>query len=291
MVSELRRNWMDNEEYLKQGQDNENTNIEVDLLLEGIYRLSGFDFREYNRSSISRRIYYRMKLENISTISRLLEKIIHERSFLEQILNDFSINVTEMFRNPSFFKAFRKEVIPKLRDHKEIRIWHAGCATGEEVYSMAILLEEEGLMEKAVIYATDMNEHVLQKASLGAFPLNKMQAYTKNYILAGGANAFSEYYKTDQQYAYFHESLLKNIIFAQHNLVTDQSFNEFHVIICRNVLIYFTQSLQNKVQKLFYESLSKGGFLGLGDKETLRFADVMPHYRDVAENERLYQKI
>ncbi|PKG24226.1 CheR family methyltransferase [Niallia nealsonii] len=282
---------MDNEEYLKRDQDNENTNIEVDLLLEGIYRLSGFDFREYNRSSISRRIYYRMKLDNIPTISRLLERIIHERSFLEQILNDFSINVTEMFRNPSFFKVFRTEVIPKLRDHKEIRIWHAGCATGEEVYSMAILLEEEGLMEKAVIYATDMNEHVLQKASLGAFPLNKMQAYTKNYILAGGTNAFSEYYKTDQQYAYFHESLLKNIIFAQHNLVTDQSFNEFHVIICRNVLIYFTQSLQNKVQKLFYESLSTGGFLGLGDKETLRFADVIHHYRDIAENERLYQKL
>lgn len=291
MASEVRRNAMDSEEYWNLGHNDENINIEIDLLLDGIYRLSGFDFREYNRSSISRRIYYRMKLDNIPTISRLLEKVIHEKTFLEKILNDFSINVTEMFRNPSFFKAFRTKVIPKLRDYKEIRIWHAGCATGEEVYSMAILLEEEGLMEKAVIYATDMNEHVLQKASLGAFPLNKMQAYTKNYILAGGINAFSEYYKADQQYAYFHDSLLKNIIFAQHNLVTDQSFNEFHVIICRNVLIYFTQSLQNKVQKLFYESLSAAGFLGLGDKETLRFTEVMPYYREITENERLYQKL
>ncbi|MGE7796033.1 CheR family methyltransferase [Lysinibacillus fusiformis] len=272
-------------------QLNKQTNLEIDLLLEAIYRLSGYDFRQYNRSSISRRIFNRMRINSIPTISRVQEKVIHDQGFLEQLLNDFSINVTEMFRNPSFFKAFREKVIPALRDYQEIRIWHAGCATGEEVYSMAILLQEEGLIDKAVIYATDMNEQVLEKAKKGVFPIHKMQAYTKNYMLAGGAHAFSEYYKTDYQYAYFHPTLLKNIIFAQHNLVTDQSFNEFHVVLCRNVLIYFSPQLQSQVHHLFYESLSDNGFLCLGDKETLRFEEVISNYREVVGNERIYQKI
>ncbi|EAZ85299.1 protein-glutamate O-methyltransferase CheR [Lysinibacillus fusiformis] len=272
-------------------QLNKQTNLEIDLLLEAIYRLSGYDFRQYNRSSISRRIFNRMRINSIPTISRVQEKVIHEQEFLEQLLNDFSINVTEMFRNPSFFKAFREKVIPALREYQEIRIWHAGCATGEEVYSMAILLQEEGLIDKAVIYATDMNEQVLEKAKKGVFPIHKMQAYTKNYMLAGGSHAFSEYYKTDYQYAYFHPTLLKNIIFAQHNLVTDQSFNEFHVVLCRNVLIYFSPQLQSQVHHLFYESLSDKGFLCLGDKETLRFEEVISNYREVVGNERIYQKI
>ncbi|MFJ7699576.1 CheR family methyltransferase [Lysinibacillus fusiformis] len=272
-------------------QLNKQTNLEIDLLLEAIYRLSGYDFRQYNRSSISRRIFNRMRINSIPTISRVQEKVIHDQEFLEQLLNDFSINVTEMFRNPSFFKAFREKVIPTLREYQEIRIWHAGCATGEEVYSMAILLQEEGLIDKAVIYATDMNEQVLEKAKKGVFPIHKMQAYTKNYMLAGGAHAFSEYYKTDYQYAYFHPTLLKNIIFAQHNLVTDQSFNEFHVVLCRNVLIYFSPQLQSQVHHLFYESLSDQGFLCLGDKETLRFEEVISNYREVVGNERIYQKI
>ncbi|WP_342559928.1 protein-glutamate O-methyltransferase CheR [Psychrobacillus sp. FSL W7-1457] len=264
--------------------------LEVDFLLEAIYRLSGFDFRQYNKSSISRRIHNRMKINGISTITGLLEKVIHEEGYLEQLLNDFSINVTEMFRNPSFFKAFREEVVPILREYPEIRIWHAGCATGEEVYSMAILLEEEGLKDKAVIYATDMNEQVLDKASKGIFPIQKMQAYTKNYMLAGGNKAFSEYYQADYQHAYFHPSLLENIIFAQHNLVTDQSFNEFHVIICRNVLIYFNSELQEQVQELFYQSLSPEGVLGLGDKETLKFSRVMENYQELVGSERIYQR-
>lgn len=196
-----------------------------------------------------------------------------------------------MFRNPSFFKAFREKVIPILREYPEIRIWHAGCATGEEVYSMAILLQEEGLIERSIIYATDMNEQVLEKAKKGAFPIHKMQAYTKNYMLAGGAHAFSEYYQTDYQYAYFHPTLLKNIIFAQHNLVTDHSFNEFHVVLCRNVLIYFSPKLQSQVHHLFYESLSDKGFLCLGDKETLRFEEIISKYREIVGYERIYQKM
>lgn len=272
-------------------ENNEHANLELDLLLETIYRLSGFDFRQYNRASISRRVYNRMKINNISTISRLQDKVIHEEGYLTQLLNDFSINVTEMFRNPSFFKALRNLVIPQLRHLPEIRIWHAGCATGEEVFSMAILLEEEGLLDKAVIYATDMNERVLEKARQGVFPIQRMQAYTKNYMLAGGNHAFSEYYKTDFQFAYFHSFLKKNIIFAQHNLVTDQSFNEFHLILCRNVLIYFSPPLQNQVHRLFYDSLSVNGFLCLGDKETLRFEEIISHYDEVATSEKIYQKI
>lgn len=268
----------------------EYTDLEIDLLLKAVFRLSGYDFRLYNRSSITRRIENRMRISNLSTITELTNMIIHNKDYLHQILNDFSINVTEMFRNPSFFKAFREEIIPKLRDFPQIRIWHAGCATGEEVFSMAILMEEEGLMDKTVIYATDMNEDVLEKAKNGVFPIHKMQAYTKNYQLAGGKESFSQYYKTDRQYAYFHKSLLENIIFAQHNLVTDQSFNEFHIIICRNVLIYFTQKLQNQVHHLFYESLMNGGFLGLGDKETLRFIDIVSNYNEVNNSERIYQK-
>jgi chemotaxis protein methyltransferase CheR len=267
------------------------TNMEIDLLLDAIYRLSGFDFSQYVRSSILRRIYNRMKIDHIPTITRLLEKIIHEEAYIEKLLNDFSINVTEMFRDPSFFKAFRTEVIPILRELPEIRIWHAGCASGEEVFSMAILLEEEGLIDKTVLYATDMNEHVLEKAKQGIFSLHKMKAYTKNYIQAGGTNAFSEYYKTDHLHAYFRSSLLKNIIFAQHNLVTDQSFHEFHVIICRNVLIYFTPELQDKVHALFYESLCKKGFLGLGNKESLYFTKAMDSYTEFVGDARIYRKL
>lgn len=284
---------MDNEYHNSEQEiiNRHHEDLEIDLLLDAVYRLSGFDFRQYNRSSISRRIYNRMKVNGIPTISQAIERVIHEEGFLEQLLNDFSINVTEMFRNPEFFKTFREEIIPQLRDYPEIRIWHAGCSTGEEVFSMAILLKEEGLLEKSTIYATDMNENVLEKASQGIFPLQKMKAYTTNYMLAGGNHAFSEYYKTDHQYAYFQPCLLKNIIFAQHNLVTDQSFNEFHVIICRNVLIYFTAALQNQVHHLFYESLSPNGFLGLGDKETLRFADVMLKYKENEGKDRIYQKV
>ena len=272
-------------------ENNQHANLELDLLLEAIYRLSGYDFREYNRASISRRVYNRMKITNTPTISRLQEKVIHEEGYLTQLLNDFSINVTEMFRNPSFFKALRTEIIPMLRDYPEIRIWHAGCATGEEVFSMAILLEEEGLLDKASIYATDMNEGVLEKAKLGVFPIQRMQSYTKNYMLAGGSHAFSEYYKTDFQNAYFHPFLKKNIIFAQHNLVTDQSFNEFHLIMCRNVLIYFSPPLQNQVHRLFYDSLSLNGFLCLGDKETLRFEELISNYEEVVAGARIYQKV
>ncbi|WP_078378811.1 CheR family methyltransferase [Sutcliffiella halmapala] len=263
--------------------------IELELFLTAIYRLSGFDFRKYMQSSILRRVENRLRLEGLSNMSQLTEKIIHHDSYLKKVLDDFSINVTEMFRDPSFFLTFRKKVIPKLRELPEIRIWHAGCSSGEEAYSMAILLEEEGLGHKAKIYATDMNEKILEKAEKGIISFSKMQAYTTNYIQAGGKNSFSEYYHTDHQFAYFKEELLKRIIFAQHNLVTDRSFNEFHVIICRNVLIYFNMDLQNSVLRLFQESLSTDGFLGLGSKEALRL-DVHPGIEEFDGCQKIYRK-
>ncbi|MGE7983486.1 CheR family methyltransferase [Solibacillus sp. NPDC093137] len=264
--------------------------LEVRLLLEAVYTLSGYDFRKYNQQSILRRIEHRMRLNNFSSISQLTESVIYNKELLKVLLNDFSINVTEMFRDPSFFRAFREEIIPQLKQLDKIRIWHAGCATGEEVYSMAILLQEEGLLDRTMMYATDMNEDVLKKAAHGAFPLHKMQAYTKNYILAGGTESFSHYYKTDDSFATFQPYLSENIMFAQHNLATDKSFQEFDVIICRNVLIYFTPELQHEVHHLFYDSLARNGYLGLGDKETLQFTPLVSKYRTVNGTERIYQK-
>lgn len=265
-----------------------NEELELDLLLLAVYRLTGFDFRQYMRSSLLRRVRNRMNLEKLPTITALTDKLIHDEACMARMLADFSINVTEMFRDPAFFKAFREEVVPFLKGLPEIRIWHAGCSTGEEVYSMAILLEEEGLGGKSKIYATDMNERVLKRAESGMIPLQKMQAYTKNYILAGGKKSFSEYYSADSNGAYINKSLRKNMIFAQHNLVTDGSFNEFHVIICRNVLIYFNMELQHQVFRLFNESLSPSGFLGLGSKESVR-ADL-EFLEDFNSKEKIYRK-
>ncbi|MEH7253055.1 protein-glutamate O-methyltransferase CheR [Neobacillus niacini] len=271
-------------------EPNELQEIEIKLLLEGLYQMYGYDFRSYVRGSIGRRIVNRMKAERLPTITALLEKVLHEPGVLERLLNDFSIRMTEMYRDPSFFAAFRNEVVPLLRELPEIRIWHAGCATGEEVYSMAILMQEEGLSEKTKIYATDMNEKALTAAQKGAFPLKKMQQYTKNYLKAGGKMAFSEYYTTDHQFAYFSPHLTENLTFAQHNLVSDSSFNEFHVIVCRNVMIYFDTALQQEVHGLFYDSLADGGFIGLGSKESILGMTKGMKYTEFNSYEKIYRK-
>lgn len=264
--------------------------IEIDLLVDGIYKVYGYDFRHYLRSSLRRRINHRMNLEGLPTITSLLEKVIHEPGFISILLNDFSIKVTEMFRDPSFFASFRSDVVPLLKELPEIRIWHAGCATGEEVYSMAILLHEEGLLDKAKIYATDMNEQVIESAKLGKFPLKRMQGFTKNYWQAGGTKEFSSYYTTDYEHALFHPYLKQNLMFAEHNLATDCSFNEFHVILCRNVMIYFDSDLQNRVHTLFFDSLALKGFLALGNMESL----ISVHkgkYEDFNQPERIFRKM
>jgi chemotaxis protein methyltransferase CheR len=253
-------------------------------------RLYGFDFRNYVRSSIRRRVLNRVRMDNLPSITALLDKVLHNPAAAGKLLEDFSINVTEMFRDPEFFYAFRKTVVPLLRDLPEIRIWHAGCSTGEEVYSMAILMQEEGLADKTQLFATDMNERILDKARASAFPLTRMQGYTRNYLLAGGSQEFSAYYTTDNEYAYFHPELRENIMFFQHNLVTDRSFHEFHVIVCRNVLIYFNPALQAKVHRLFDESLHRTGILALGSKESLIYDDNAGRYEPIDPGKKIFRK-
>lgn len=282
--------WGEDDTELEAISQDELERIEMNLLLEGIYCAYGFDFRNYLRSSLRRRIFYRMNQDNLPTITSLLNKVLHEPDYLDKIVNDFSIKVTEMFRDPSFFHTFRLEVVPFLKGYPEIRIWHAGCATGEEVYSMAILLQEEGLLDKTKLYATDMNEQIINTAKKGKFPLKRMQSFTKNYLQAGGAKEFSSYYMTDHEHALFHPSIKENITFAQHNLATDRSFNEFHVILCRNVLIYFDPALQRRVHDLFVDSLAHHGFLGLGNMESL-ISSHKAHYKDFNPTERIFRKI
>ncbi|RDU38175.1 protein-glutamate O-methyltransferase CheR [Neobacillus piezotolerans] len=265
--------------------------IEIDLLLQAIYSWCGYDYRNYSYNSIRRRVWNRVHAEKLTTISGLIEKVLHDSACLKRLISDFSINVTEMFRDPLFFKEFREKVVPILRTYPSIRIWHAGCSTGEEVFSMAMLLHEEGIYEKAKIYATDINSDVLKAAKSGVFSLENMRKYTNNYIASGGERSFSDYYQVTGDGVKFHSFLSKNIVFAQHNLVTDRSFNEFHVIFCRNVLIYFNKDLQQMVHNLFYESLSMLGFLGLGDKETISYTEKAECFENVSHGQKLYRKI
>jgi chemotaxis protein methyltransferase CheR len=265
--------------------------LEVELLLEAIHRRYGFDFREYAKASLKRRVWRRIAAERLTSISGLQERVLHDPACMERLLLDLSINVTAMFRDPSFYRSFREHAVPILRTYPFTRIWVAGCSTGEEVYSLSILLDEEGLSERARIYATDINEAVLERARTGVFPLDKMQEYTQNYIRAGGSRAFSEYYSAAYDGAQFDRSLVKNVVFAQHNLVSDGSFNEFHAIVCRNVMIYFDRSLQDRVHDLFYESLALRGVLALGHKETIRFTRFADAYEELDSDERLYRKV
>ena len=265
--------------------------IEIELLLEGVFRHYGFDFRSYAYASIRRRLWRRIEAEGLKTVSALQEKALHEPEMMERLLLDLSINVTAMFRDPAFYLAFRQKVVPHLRTYPFIRIWHAGCSTGEEVYSMAILLEEEGLYERSRIYATDINEVVVHRARAGIFPLERMQEYTENYIRAGGTRSFSEYYVAKYDGALFSPALQRNVVFSQHNLVTDRSFAEFNVILCRNVLIYFDRELQTRVHGLFHESLVHLGILCLGSKESLRLSQFEGSYEELSAPDRIYRKM
>lgn len=277
-------------EQLRGFSDEEREKVEIQLLLEGMFRLYGYDFRNYSYPSLRRRIWNRVYAERLQSVSELQAKVLHDHESMKRLVSELVIHVTEMFRDPRMFAYFRKHVVPILRNLPSIRIWHAGCSSGEEVYSMAILLHEEGLYDRTTLYATDMSEDVLEYAQAGTYPLNKMREYTKNYIIAGGKNEFSKYYSTSDNAATFHSVLSNNIVFAQHNLVTDRSFNEFHVILCRNVMIYFNADLQTRVHELIYESLCKSGFLVLGDKETITFTKYSDCYELVNPQEKLYCK-
>lgn len=264
--------------------------VELALLLEGIYRHYGFDFRQYAKASIRRRLWRRVYAEELRTLSGLQERVLHDPAAMERLLLDLSINVTSMFRDPTFFAAFRARVVPVLRTYPFLRIWNAGCSTGEETYALAILLHEVGLLDRTRIHATDINERVLQAAADGVYPLAKMREYTENYLSAGGTRAFSDYYTSAYGRAQFDRALIENVVFAQHNLVSDRSFNEFHVIVCRNVLIYFDRDLQNQVLGLFLDSLVPLGILALGHKETVRHSELAERFSVVDEPERLFRR-
>jgi chemotaxis protein methyltransferase CheR len=265
--------------------------IEIDLLLEGVYRHYGLDFRGYALGSLKRRLARRMREEGTPTLSALQDKVLHDPEAMERLLVALSISVTSMFRDPSFYRSFRENVVPLLRTYPFIRIWNAGCATGEETLSLAIVLEEEGLLERTRLYATDFNAGVLERARSAEFPLARMKAYTENYLAAGGAHEFSRYYTADGPTARFAAELTQGMVFAQHNLVSDGSFNEFHGILCRNVLIYFANPLQRRVHELFHDSLVNFGVLGLGHKETIRFTPREHCYEPIDAREKLYRRV
>jgi chemotaxis protein methyltransferase CheR len=269
----------------------ERERLEIELLLEAVYRRYGFDFRQYAQASLKRRLQRRLLAEGLATISELQSRLLHDPACMEQLLVDLSINVTSMFRDPSFYIAFREKIAPVLHTYPFTRIWCAGCSTGEEVYSLAILLHEEGLYERTRLYATDINEHVLATAREGVFPLDRMKQYTQNYIRAGGTRDFSQYYVAAYDNVQFSRALTENVVFAQHNLAMDRGFNEFNVIVCRNVMIYFDRVLQNQVHGLFYESLGMFGLLALGHKESIGFTPYADRYEEVDADERVYRKI
>jgi chemotaxis protein methyltransferase CheR len=264
--------------------------LEIELLVEAIFRHHGHDFRSYAFSSLRRRFRKRLDAENLKTFSQLQDLVLHDASAMERLVRDMSVNVTGMFRDPSFFLALRQKVVPILRTYPFVRIWHAGCATGEEVHALAIMLEEEGLCDRARVYATDMNPEALATAQAGIFPLSRMREYTANYLHAGGTRSFSEYYTANYDAALFDSRLRRNVLLSHHNLATDTSFNEFNLILCRNVLIYFDPKLKARVHALFMSSLASLGILCLGRRESLRFTPVESDYEELDAKERIFRR-
>ncbi|SFS48764.1 CheR family methyltransferase [Sphingobacterium wenxiniae] len=263
---------------------------EMDLLLEDVSTIYGYDFTQYSKASLKRRLNRICLIDKLASFAELRYQVVNDPSYLQRFVEEITVNVTEMFRDPYFYKKLREDILPKLGTYPFIRIWVAGCSTGEEAYSIAVLLQEINLYHKSLIYATDINPTVIEKASKGIFPLSKMKQYSENYIHAGGTQDFSSYYVAMYDIAKFHESLSKRILFSTHNLVSDSSFNEFQLILCRNVLIYFDKDLQNKVFRLFDNSLQNLCYLALGDKETLRFSSLESRYRQV-KDQKIWQKL
>jgi chemotaxis protein methyltransferase CheR len=264
--------------------------IEVELFLDAVHKRYGQDFRNYSRVSMKRRIRGLLAKSNRGTISEMIPALLHDESFFETLVYDLSVTVTHMFRDPPFFTTLRERIIPYLKTYPFVKIWHAGCATGEEVYSLAIVLMEEGFYDRTTIFATDFNDLALSRAREGIYPLEMMREYTANYQRAGGTGSFAQYYHAGYDAAVLDSSLKQNITFANHNLVTDSIFSEVHLIVCRNVLIYFDRTLQNKVLKLFRDSLARGGVLALGSKESMQFSEVADDFRTLSQEWKIYQK-
>ncbi len=263
---------------------------ELKQLLQAVRSVYGYDFTDYAEVSVKRRVTSFMNNRKLSSIETLQRILLTDDKLFEEFIREISVTVTEMFRDPMFYKALREKVVNRLKTYPFVKIWLAGCATGEEVYSLSILLKEEGILNRSVIYATDINQRSLQIAREGIYPLDYMKTYTTNYQQAGGKINFSDYYIAKYGSAMFDKSLGENVVFSSHNLATDKSFNEFHVIICRNVLIYFNQRLQSRVIGLFYDSLCSFGFLGLGNKESLLFAANQKDFVDIDRKEKIFMK-
>ncbi|MDD4970529.1 MAG: protein-glutamate O-methyltransferase CheR [Paludibacter sp.] len=270
--------------------DRRTDEVKISDLLNAISDKYGYDFRQYSQAHVKRRIMTRLVMSGLKDISEMQTQVLNDESFASMLLQDLSINVTEMFRDPGFYKSLREIVIPFLKTYPFIKIWHAGCSTGEEAYSMAIVLQEEGLAGRTTIYATDFNQHVLNQAKEGIFSNRLIKEYTANYQLSGGKESFSDYYTADDNNVIMNQSLKTKIVWANHNLVTDSVFAEVNLILCRNVLIYFDRKLQNKVQTLFHNSLMNGGILCLGTKESLRFTDYHEEYTVLENKQRIFKK-
>lgn len=264
--------------------------LELELLLSGVFRRYGYDFRNYARPSLLRRVRRSVLREAVPSISALQARVLRDPECMARLVGDLSVHATAMFRDPGFHRCLRQRVIPMLRSRPFIRVWHAGCSTGEEVYSLAIMLHEEGLYARCRLYATDICETVVEQASCGVFPLHGMQDNTRNYHQAGGLHEFSAYYTAGEGRAMFRRFLRTNIVFSRHDLVTDAPFNEFDLILCRNVLIYFDTPLRNRVHRLLYDSLRRSGVLGLGIKEALDGIDLAGRYTVLEPQFRLYAK-
>lgn len=265
-------------------------NIELKLLLEAIFLRYGYDFRNYSKAHLKRRILYRLGISNLPTVTDLQSKVLRDREFFKELLDDLSINVTEMFRDPEFYQSLRANIIPKLRTYAYFKIWHAGCSTGEEVYSLSILLQEEGLLDRCQVYATDFNQKVLEIAKEGIYQKAEIERYASNYELSGGKYQLADYYKSMYGSVMFNKELSNRIVFADHNLVTDSVFADVNLILCRNVLIYFEKELQEKVIGLFYDSLMPSGILCLGTKESLRFSKYTTMFEVIDEKQKIFKK-
>jgi chemotaxis protein methyltransferase CheR len=265
--------------------------IEIRLLLEAIFRKYHYDFRNYSFASIKRRLLQARDHFGCASFSQLQDKVLHDGAVLRELLAFLTVQVSEMFRDPTYFKAIREKVVPHLRTYPSLKIWVAGCSSGEEVYSLAILLREEGLEEKAMIYATDINPEALKKAEDGIYAIDRIPQFTQNHRLSGGKSSLSDYYTAAYGGASFDKSLRSRVLFSDHSLVTDAVFGEMHLVACRNVLIYFDRELQDRAIGLFRDSLGRKGFLGLGSKESLRFSKHSDAFADFSRDERIYQKL
>jgi len=263
---------------------------QLDVLINDVFEYHGFDFSGYSRASLRRRVDRLVQLDGFADFALFLSKVRTDASYFKHMVEEITVNVTEMFRDPHFYKVLREEIVPVLATKPFIRIWHAGCSSGEEVYSMAILLQEANLLHKSLLYATDINPLVLDTAKKGIFPLRMIKSYSENYMASGGKKDFSGYYTANYGLAKFGEDLSAKMVFSLHNLVSDGSFNEFDLILCRNVLIYFDKDLQERALQLFDDSLAKLGYLALGTKETIKFSHMESRYEQ-QKKEKLWKKI